>query len=88
MAISSARSTNENSKSALAAKIFDEMASAKESYTRKQIIDRFVAEAKLTPAGAATYYYNLSKKMKVAGSDVVPETPVAAQPQRPTRRSK
>jgi hypothetical protein len=78
MAILNTRSSNGNSKSAIATRIYQEMANGEEQFTRKQVIDRFVTEAGLTPSGAATYYFNITKKAKqVVGSDVVvqPEAP-------------
>jgi hypothetical protein len=76
MAIVSTRSANGSSKSAIATRIYAEMAAAKESFTRKQIIDRFVTEAGLTSAGAATYYFNITKKSKAAAV-VTEQTKVA-----------
>lgn len=44
----------------IAEAIFNEMKGA----ARKDILARFMTEADLTKAGAATYYYNLTKKYK------------------------
>jgi hypothetical protein len=74
MAILNTRSTNGSSKSAIATRIYQEMAASKESFTRKQIIERFISEAGLTAAGAATYYFNITKKA-ANGGDVVVSVP-------------
>jgi hypothetical protein len=87
MSIVSNNSVNGSSKSAIATRIYQEMANADGEFTRKQVIDRFVTEAKLTPAGAATYYFNITKKAKmVVGSDIVAEQPAAPETKRADRR--
>ncbi len=53
---------NTVSKAAKAAAIYKEMMTAEEQFTRKDVLDRFMAEAKLTKAGAATYYQKMSSK--------------------------
>lgn len=53
--ISTSAGTN---KAAIAREIFNEVGT---SLPRKDVITRFVNEAKLTPAGAATYYQNMKK---------------------------
>ncbi len=64
MAISSARSVNGNTKSAIANQIYVDMLNSDQQFTRKDVIARFVSEAGLTAAGAATYYFNITKKYK------------------------
>ncbi len=81
MAISSTRSTGNNTKSAVAHRIFDEMQASDQVFTRKQVIERFISEAGLTPAGAATYYFKMNQKPKAEAAGTEPK------PAR-TRRSK
>ncbi len=64
MAIINTRSQNENSKAAKAKAIYEAMLADDNQYSRKDVLARFKAEAGLTDAGAATYYYNLTKKPK------------------------
>jgi hypothetical protein len=66
MAIIKSGAKDGNSKSAIAAKIYKEMADSETNYTRKDILAKFMTEAGLTEAGAATYYYNITKKAKEA----------------------
>ncbi len=83
MAISSARSVNGNTKSAIAKQIYAEMLTSNNTFTRKDVIARFVSEAGLTSAGAATYYFNITKKSKsveaesteTESTNVEPEVP-------------
>jgi hypothetical protein len=51
------RKVSGNSKTAIAKRIFAEMAGK----SRKEVIERFITEAELTPAGASTYYANFKK---------------------------
>lgn len=48
-----------HNKAAIARQIFNEVGTDK---PRKDVIARFMAEAQLTPAGAATYYQNMKKE--------------------------
>ncbi len=47
-----------NSKTAIAKQIYDRMI----GQSRKAVIDQFVSEAGLTPAGASTYYANFKRQ--------------------------
>lgn len=51
------RKVSGTSKTAIAKRIFAEMTGK----TRKEVIERFITEAELTPAGASTYYANFKK---------------------------
>ena len=53
---------NTDSKSAKAKAIYAEMLASDQVFTRKQVLDRFIAEAELTKTGAASYYQKLTKK--------------------------
>lgn len=46
----------------IASSIYLRMSKQKE-VTRKQIVEQFVAEAKLSPAGASTYYQLIKAKL-------------------------
>jgi hypothetical protein len=71
------------SKMAVATSIFEEELAAKgrEGMVRKEILQRFMAEANLTPAGANTYYNNFRTKhgfVKSTGSVAINITAVDA----------
>lgn len=55
--------TTTDTKMAIATKIFTTMR-ASPGATRKLIIEKFIAEAKLSKAGASTYYQLIQAKMK------------------------
>ena len=52
------------SKADIARKIYQEMMDGNNHPVRKDVIARFMSEAGLSKAGAATYHYNIKKSMK------------------------
>jgi hypothetical protein len=65
------------SKAAKAREIFSEMAGS----PRKDVVQKFVAEAGLTEKGAATYYQNFRKEAGMVQSRVQPVQPPSGRAQ-------
>jgi hypothetical protein len=60
--------TNEVTKMSTARKIYAEMATAEQTYTRKDVLARFQSEAGMTKRSAESAYFHITKKAKTTAA--------------------